>query len=67
VIATARGKEKIKDLEALGLTTLSLDVTSLKSILAAKEAVAAITGGGLDILVNNAYVPLCILCVKPIF
>jgi NAD(P)-dependent dehydrogenase (short-subunit alcohol dehydrogenase family) len=54
VIATARDREKIKDLEILGLTTLSLEVTSLESILAAKEVVSGLAGGGLDILVNNA-------------
>jgi 1-acylglycerone phosphate reductase len=54
VIATARDREKIRDLELLGLTTLSLEVTSLESILAAKKVVTELTGGGLDILVNNA-------------
>lgn len=54
VIATARDREKIKDLELLGLTTLSLEVTSLESILTAKKVVSELTGGGLDILVNNA-------------
>ena len=52
VIATARDKEKIKDLEALGMTTLSLEVTSLENIIAAKNAVTEL--GGLDILINNA-------------
>jgi 1-acylglycerone phosphate reductase len=54
VIATARDREKIKDLEVFGMTTLSLEVTSLESILAVKQAVSDLTGGGLDILVNNA-------------
>lgn len=65
VIATARDREKIKDLEALGLTTLSLEVTSLESILAAKEAISELTGGGLDILVNNAWVSQSILGSEP--
>jgi 1-acylglycerone phosphate reductase len=54
VIATARDKAKITDLEALGMTTLSLRVDSTESILAAKKVVEDLTGGRLDILVNNA-------------
>jgi 1-acylglycerone phosphate reductase len=54
VIATARDREKIKDLEDFGLSTLSLEVTSSESILAAKKAVEELTNGSLDILVNNA-------------
>lgn len=38
------------------MTTLAVDVTKPESIAAAKEAVAALTGGRLDVLVNNAYV-----------
>ncbi|KUJ14354.1 short chain dehydrogenase/reductase-like protein [Mollisia scopiformis] len=54
VIATARDKVVLKDLEDLGMTILSLDVTSKASTLEAKMAVEKLTGGGLDILVNNA-------------
>jgi 1-acylglycerone phosphate reductase len=54
VLATARKKESISDLEQLGITALALDVDSPKSIAALKEEVARITGGKLDMLVNNA-------------
>jgi NAD(P)-dependent dehydrogenase (short-subunit alcohol dehydrogenase family) len=37
---------------------VSLDVTNTESIQAAKEKVTELTGGRLDILVNNAYAPL---------
>lgn len=36
------------------MSVVSLDVTDSKSIAQAKEEVSAITGGRLDILVNNA-------------
>jgi 1-acylglycerone phosphate reductase len=54
VIATARKRETIADLEALGMSTVSLEVTSSESIVAAKKEVEALTGGKLDILINNA-------------
>ncbi len=59
VIATARTKEAITDLEALGISTLSLEVTSAESIADARMEVEKLTGGKLDILVNNAYASLC--------
>jgi 1-acylglycerone phosphate reductase len=37
---------------------VSLEVTSAESIEAAKKEVEALTGGKLNILVNNAFVPL---------
>lgn len=55
MIATARTKEVINDLEAMGMSTLALDVNSSESIEAAKNEVNVLTGGRLDILVNNAY------------
>lgn len=58
MIATARDKSVIADLEGMGMHTLSLEVTNTESVQAAKEAVEKLTGGGLDVLVNNAYVPL---------
>lgn len=45
----------IVDLEAMGMTTISLDVTDSKSIEAARNEVETMTNGVLDILVNNAY------------
>jgi len=55
VIATARNKDTISDLEATGISTISLEVTSSESISSAKDVVEKLTGGKLDILVNNAY------------
>lgn len=54
MIASARNKDAIADLAALGISTLSLEVTSQESIESAKEEVLKLTGGGLDFLVNNA-------------
>ncbi|KAH8655050.1 short chain dehydrogenase/reductase-like protein [Tricladium varicosporioides] len=54
VIATARNRSQITDLEELGLDTLALDVTDATAIAAAKEEVVRLTGGRLNILVNNA-------------
>ncbi|CZR63966.1 related to 1-acyldihydroxyacetone-phosphate reductase [Phialocephala subalpina] len=54
VIATARDKIVLADLEELGMTTLSLDVTNTDNIREAKTEVEKLTGGRLDILVNNA-------------
>lgn len=57
VFATARNKDSILDLEAMGMDTLSLEVTSQKSIAEAKEEITQRAGGSLDYLVNNALVP----------
>jgi 1-acylglycerone phosphate reductase len=54
VISTARNKDVLKDLESVGMSTLSLDVTNAKDIENARKEVEALTGGKLDILVNNA-------------
>ncbi len=43
------------------MSTLSLDVTSPESIAQAKKDVEELTGGSLDILVNNAYVSMSLL------
>lgn len=56
VIATARNVDVLKDLALQGMKTLPLDVTSAESISSCHEAVDRLTGGKLDILVNNAYV-----------
>lgn len=37
-----------------GFTCLELDVTNEKSIAACRDEVVSLTGGKLDILVNNA-------------
>jgi 1-acylglycerone phosphate reductase len=54
VLATARKAESISDLAAIGVVTLSLDVDSPASITALKKEVESITGGKLDMLINNA-------------
>ena len=55
VIATARNRDVIADLQEMGMDTLSLEVTSTESVASAKAKVEKLTGGrGLDILVNNA-------------
>jgi hypothetical protein len=53
VIATARDKDAIKDLEAMGMSTLSLEVTSNESIAKAKGEVELLTKGRLDIVSAN--------------
>lgn len=55
VIATARRAEVLEELTKLGMSAVSLDVTSSASIEKCKTQVTEITGGTLDILVNNAY------------
>lgn len=54
VIATARKVEIIEHLQQLGMTVYPLDVTSDESVVTLKSQVAALTGGKLDYLVNNA-------------
>ncbi|KAJ4153873.1 hypothetical protein LMH87_010341 [Akanthomyces muscarius] len=54
VIATARRAEVLEELTKMGMSAVSLDVTSSASIEKCKTQVAEITGGTLDILVNNA-------------
>ncbi|KEY69446.1 hypothetical protein S7711_01988 [Stachybotrys chartarum IBT 7711] len=54
VIATARNFDVLKDLGARGLSILELDVTSQESVIQAKARVEELTGGRLDILINNA-------------
>ncbi|KAH8880896.1 short-chain dehydrogenase [Thozetella sp. PMI_491] len=54
VIATARKIESIAELANVGMSTMTLDITSPESIESAKPKVEAITAGKLDVLVNNA-------------
>ena len=54
VFATARLKNSIKELSYLGIETLSLEVNETDSVERCKEEISALTGGGLDYLVNNA-------------
>ncbi len=54
VIATARNTSVLEGMEEEGITTLQLDVTDADSIAHCKAQVSELTGGRLDILVNNA-------------
>ena len=54
VFATARRLESMRALEELGITTFELDVTSIESIRKVRDQVSQLTGGRLDILINNA-------------
>jgi NAD(P)-dependent dehydrogenase (short-subunit alcohol dehydrogenase family) len=54
VFATARNVTKIEHLKNLGLETLHLDVVDETSIKQAVASVRDLTGGTLDILVNNS-------------
>jgi len=54
VLATARRADSIQDLKDLGITPLSVDVDSPESIAALRKEVEALTGGKLDMLINNA-------------
>ncbi|KAK8127958.1 NAD(P)-binding protein [Apiospora sp. TS-2023a] len=56
VYATARDPAKLKPLAEMGITTLSLDISSSASIASAVSSVSTSKAGaaGLDILVNNA-------------
>ncbi|KAF8846959.1 putative short-chain dehydrogenase/reductase [Acephala macrosclerotiorum] len=54
VFATARNLTKVQHLKEMGLEVLKLDVTDDASIKQAVEQVKTLTGGTLDILVNNS-------------
>lgn len=54
VFATARTPSKAAHLKELGIEIISLEVTDSASIKRAVEEVHSLTGGKLDILVNNS-------------
>jgi 1-acylglycerone phosphate reductase len=54
VIATARSSTALASLAKQGISSVPLDVTNDSSIIECRRKVAGITGGRLDILVNNA-------------
>ncbi|KAI0028217.1 NAD-P-binding protein [Vararia minispora EC-137] len=54
VIATARRLEAMEELQAAGITAMKLDVTDVEAVRRVRDEVAAMTGGALDILINNA-------------
>ncbi len=65
VIATARNPNVLEGLGQLGMTTLQLDVTKPESIARCRDDVSALTGGRLEILVNNASVLSLSLSLPP--
>lgn len=54
VFATARNLSKIQHLKDMGMEAVELDVTDTGSLKKAVDHVSALTGGTLNILVNNA-------------
>jgi len=54
VFATTRKLEKMKLLQELGCDCLILDVEDESTIKTASEEVRKLTGGKLDLLINNA-------------
>ncbi|KAF8518187.1 NAD(P)-binding protein [Gautieria morchelliformis] len=56
VFATARRLSAMEDLRELDIECLQLDVTKNDNIKQIRDEITELTGGTLDILVNNAYV-----------
>lgn len=54
MIATARSDAVVEHLTDLGYCAVQLDVTDATSIERCREVVVSLTGGKLDVLVNNA-------------
>ncbi|KAE8442472.1 hypothetical protein EG329_003315 [Mollisiaceae sp. DMI_Dod_QoI] len=54
VFATARNPSKMASLKVMGIETLTLDVMSEESISACVSEVSKLSGGTLNVLVNNA-------------
>ncbi|KAF7297352.1 Arabinanase/levansucrase/invertase superfamily protein [Mycena indigotica] len=54
VLATARKAEVCSELISLGFEALEVDVTKIESVHALRDKVSQLTGGTLDVLVNNA-------------
>jgi 1-acylglycerone phosphate reductase len=53
-IATVLPSESSEHLDQAGIQWLPLDVTVEESVIELKKSVASLTGGFVDILVNNA-------------
>ncbi|KAK0459219.1 NAD-P-binding protein [Desarmillaria tabescens] len=64
VFATARNEAVLSDLQKAGMTTFALDVTNDEQINRVRDQVAEMTGGKLDILVNNASYSFLYLAAK---
>ena len=54
MIATSRRLETMSALEAAGIETIELDVSKVDEIAKVRDQVQELTGGRLDVLVNNA-------------
>jgi 1-acylglycerone phosphate reductase len=54
VFATARTASKVEHLKELGIEIIMMDVQDTVSIKAAVAEVGELTGGSLDILINNS-------------
>lgn len=54
VIASARNLSKVQHLKELGIEIIALDVADEASVKDAVKKVKEMTGGSLDILVNNS-------------
>jgi 1-acylglycerone phosphate reductase len=54
VIASARNPAKLSEVKGRGIETIALDVRSEESLQAAVLEVSSLTGGSLDVLINNA-------------
>ncbi len=65
VFATARSFSKIQHLESDGIDILELNVLDAQSIEEAAKIISKLTGGTLDVLINNAgagKITLMLLC-----
>jgi 1-acylglycerone phosphate reductase len=56
VFATARNESTLSQLREAGCHTLRLDVCSKESVSQASQEIATLTGGRLDLLINNVSV-----------
>lgn len=54
VFAASRSTSSLKSLVDKGITAIELDPTNSESIHLAQDQISKLTGGTLDILVNNA-------------
>jgi 1-acylglycerone phosphate reductase len=56
VFSASRSLESVKTLGEVGIEPIQLDPTKVESIRSARNEVSKLTGGRLDILINNALV-----------
>ena len=67
VFATARSLSKLEHLKAEGIEIIELDVLENQSIAKVASTVSMLTGGTLDILINNAGAGIVILMERVIY